>query len=442
MKTLPVILLSLFVSIPATWFAASEFSLKSDKPAPSPTPATGERRILYYQSAMHPWVKSDKPGRCTVCGMKLTPIYEGETGVSTDAAVVTLAPTSVAALNVATTPAMVRPLVKTLQFPAVVDDNASRHRYLSAYTAGRIEKLHITYEGQEVTAGQVLVEFYSPALLAAERDYRLLGGTLREQAGLRLRQLGLTPEQITAVRTKPADTLTSQILAPLGGTVVTRSAYEGQYVQEGERLFEIADFSTMWLVFNAYENDLPWLKVGQTVEISSPSHPGHTFTGPISFIDPNLDETTRSTKIRVDLPNPVVNGRRTFLHRVSGEARVTVEAQSVLTVPRSAVLQTGREAVVFIDVGGGGYERKTVTLGRRGDELVEVLAGLEADDKVVTNGNLLLDGQAELNRAFAGAPTTATTEPKNETGTPPAAPAPVTGATPAPLSTPNHSIHD
>lgn len=177
--------------------------------------------------------------------------------------------------------------------------------------------------------------------------------------------------------------------------------YEGQYVQEGERLFEIADFSTMWFQFRAYEQDLPWIKPGLKVDITTPSHPGKTFTGNITFIDPNFDEATRSTKVRVGLENPLVEGRRALLHRLYADGLVQPEAPEVLTVPRTAVIETGPEAVAYVDQGGGAYARRVLKLGRRGDALVEVASGLSAGDKVVVNGNLLIDGQAEMNRSFA-----------------------------------------
>ena len=128
--------------------------------------------------------------------------------------------------------------------------------------------------------------------------------------------MGLAPAQIEALPRKDPNALTSQILSPSTGTVVAKFVFEGQYVREGEKLFELADFSTMWFVFQAYEQDLPWLELGQTVEMTTPSRPGQTFSGRITFIDPNFNEALRSTSVRVELPNPVVEGRRALLHRI------------------------------------------------------------------------------------------------------------------------------
>lgn len=405
MKTLPAILLTLAIAIPATWFATYKFHQPGSTASATPK-GKGERKILYYQSAMHPWIKSDKPGRCTICGMELTPVYEGDPGFDATGGgdVVPLTQTMIQVMNVQTAEAQMRPLKKTLTVAGMIDDDATRHRVLSAYIPGRVQKLYVNYMGAEVKEGQPLVEFYSPTLLQSEREYRTLTGELRAATSLRLLQMGLSAAQIEALPDKPGDKLTSQILAPIGGTVVAQNVYEGQYVQEGERLFEIADFSTMWFQFRAYEQDLPWIKPGLKVDIATPSHPGKNFTGSVTFIDPNFDEATRSTKVRVELENPLVEGRRSLLHRLYADGLVHLDAPEVLTVPRTAVIETGPEAVAYVDQGGGAYSRRVVKLGRHGDSLVEVSSGLSAGDKVVVNGNLLIDGQAEMNRAFAESP--------------------------------------
>ena len=405
MKTFLTILITAVLAAGATWFTLWKIAPKS--PA---IDSTAERQPAFYQSAMHPWIKSDKPGRCTICGMELTPVYEGEKGFGESGGgnVVALTQNQIQVLHVQTAEAKTRPLVRTLSVSGTIDDNAMRHRVLSAYVDGRIDKLHVNYIGAEVTEGQPLAEFYSPSLLQAEREYRQLGGELKKNTALRLRQMGLTQPQIEALDHKPADSLTSQILSPISGTVVTQSIYEGQYVANGQPLFELADFSTMWFMFRAYEQDMPWIKPGLQVTITTPSIPNKEFVGKITFIDPNFDEATRSTKVRVELDNPLVNGRRELLHRLYADGKIELEAPAVLTLPRSAVIETGSDAVVYIDQEGGAYEHTIIKTGRRGDTLVEVLSGIKEGDAVVTNGNLLIDGQAEMNRAFMSPPETMT----------------------------------
>ncbi|MDB6077322.1 MAG: cusB 1 [Akkermansiaceae bacterium] len=402
MKTFLIVLLSVAIAATATWFLKP-----AGPPASATTAQSSEKKVLFYQSPMHPWIKSDKPGRCTICGMELVPVYQGDKGFDATGGENTVALTQnqVQVLHVETAEAKVQPLARTLQVAGMIDDDATRHRYISAYIDGRVDKLHVNYLGAEVTEGQPLADFYSPALLQAEREYRQLSGDLKNAAALRLRQMGLTPGQIADAASKPAEVLNSPILAPLTGTVVAQSVYEGQYVTAGEKLFEIADFSTMWFMFQAYEMDLSWIHTGQKVTITLPALPGRTFEGKVTFIDPNFDETTRSTKVRVELPNPVVNGHRELLHKLYADGQVEITLPDALAIPRSAVIETGPEAVVYVDRQSGAYERTPVKLGRRGDALVEVLSGLTKGDRVVTNGNLLIDGQAEMNRSFATAPT-------------------------------------
>ncbi len=390
-------LLFIIAALAGGWFLRDQFGGMSM----SATPESGERKVLFYQSAMHPWIKSDKPGRCTICGMELTPVYEGGNGLDASGGdVVVLTQNQIQVLHVETAGVTRQPVTRTLQVAGMMDDNATRHRVLSAYIDGRIDKLHVNFIGKEVAEGEPLAELYSPTLLQAEREYRQLSGELKKNTGLRLRQMGLTQKQIDTLDQKPSDALTTQILSPIGGTVVSQSVYEGQYVTAGERLMEIADFSTMWFMFRAYEQDMPWIELGQTVAVTTPSIPGKSFEGKVTFIDPNFDEATRSTKVRVELPNPLVNGRRLLLHRLYADGAVKVDMPSVLALPKSAVIETGREAVVYLDQGGGAYARTVVKLGRRGDKMLEVLSGLKEGDKVVTNGNLLIDGQAEMNRSF------------------------------------------
>ena len=416
MKTILTLLITVLFTAAGTWFLVSRLDPGTAGHAGS------ERKPIFYQSPMHPWIKSDKPGRCTICGMELVAIYPGEKTFDSDAGenVVALSESQIQVLHVQTGEAKIQSLTRSLRVAGMIDDDATRHRIISAPVDGRIEKLYVTYPGAEVDAGHPLADYYSPALLQAEREYRGLTGAMRNAAALRLRQMGLTPEQIEAVTNKPADSLTSQILSPIGGTVVAKNINEGQYVSTGEKLFELADFSVMWFVFRAYEQDLPWIETGRTVEVSTPSLPGKSFTGKISFIDPNFDEATRSTSVRVELPNPKVSGRRALLHRLYADGILEVGSADVLTIPRSAVIQTGPKARVYLDRKGGGYVQTPVTIGRRGDALVEILSGLKEGDKVVTQGNLLIDGQAELNRSFIetpgtptpGAPTATFTEAK------------------------------
>ncbi|MFM7556281.1 MAG: efflux RND transporter periplasmic adaptor subunit, partial [Verrucomicrobiota bacterium] len=369
------------------------------------------RKVRFYQSPMHPWIQSDQPGRCTICGMELTPVYEGDAGAALDGTAIVLGTNAIQLIHLETAEVAPGPLERTLRLSGTVDDDDTRHRVVSAQVAGRIERLAVNQVGQEIRAGQPLLTLYSPTLLTAEREYVALlrQATPSEASGAmapilasarqRLLQMGLTPGQVEALKDKPADAITSDLLARADGAVVLKQVYEGQYVAEGERLFETADFSTMWVQLTAYEADRAWLAVGQPVRITTPSWDGGVVTGRVSFIDPNYDPMTRSSRVRVEVPNPVEDlrdgRRRRLLHRVTATAEIT-HTDTALVVPRSALLWDGRQAVAYRSLGGGAFERCPVRLGRIGDRSAEVLAGLASGDRVVSQAAFLIDAQAQV----------------------------------------------
>jgi membrane fusion protein, copper/silver efflux system len=389
----------------AGWFAARH------RHGSAGAPTTAEGKV--YSCSMHPQIRSSKPGKCPICGMELAPIGTGQ--APADGSIM-LSSNVINVLHVQTQPVQRGTVVKTLRVAGTIDDDATRHRFVSAYIDGRIDELFVNYTGAEVVAGQPLATFYSPMLLAAEQEYALLlsqkgNAALADHDRLiaiaeqRLRRLGLTTEQIKDVAARRGTNLHTQIVAPVSGTVVQRFVYEGQYVREGEKLFEIADFSRMWFQFDAYERDLAWFKPGEMVEVTVPSVPGKLYRASITFIDPNLNEMTRSAKVRVTLENPLIKSdggqRRELLHKTYAEGSVKVELPNVLLVPRSAVLSPGGRPIVYVERSAGLYDRRPVKLGRVGDEHWEILEGLNENEQVVTSGNMLIDAQAQLNQGGA-----------------------------------------
>jgi len=403
MKTfLPLSLVAALAALGGWWFGSRHHHAGATSGADA-----ADEKILYYQSPMHPWVKSEKPGNCTVCGMDLVPVRTA--GNSADAHAMTdivmLPAGSPNVSNIQTVEVKRQPLARTLRVAGMIDDDDSKHRVLSAYTGGRIEKLFVNFEGAEVEQGQPLASFYSKELLSAANQYKIVAkeGTaaIREAAASRLRQFGLTPEQIAKVPERAETDLFFEILAPMTGTVVKRYVYEGQYVQEGEKVFELADFSTMWFQFIAYEQDLPFLREGLPVTITTPSLPGRTLTSTIKFINPSLDGMTRSARVRVEFQNPTsdagLHRRHEVLHKLYADATVSLEAPEVVALPRDAVLWSGNKPRVYVEQAPGAYQQRRVILGRPGDEVWEVLEGVAPGERVVASGNMLLDGQAQLN---------------------------------------------
>lgn len=374
---------------------------------------SSDNKILYYQSTMHPWVKSDRPGKCTVCGMQLVPVYERGAHANAVATDVVILPEGTPNISgIRSVEAKRQPVKRTLRVAGMIDDDESKHRVLSAYTGGRIEKLFVNFEGAEVEKGQPLATFYSNEVLNAVREFKVAykqgPSPLLTAKEMRLQQLGLNHEQIAKAPDRSENEIFIDILAPMTGTVTKRFVYEGQYVTEGEKLFELGDFSTMWFQFVAYEQDLAYLREGLPVTISTPSLPGRTIESTIKFINPNLDDVTRSARVRVEFKNPTsetggIHRKHEVLHKVYATAIVHLDAPETVAIPRTAIIWPGNNPRVYVEQNPGVYQQRRVILGRPGDDLWEVLEGVSEGERVVVMGNMLIDGQAQLNNLGAPA---------------------------------------
>lgn len=371
----------------------------------SKQPEGDQRAVKFYQSPMHPWITSDQPGQCTICGMDLVPVYEGEEGISTDPGTVTLMPSTAQIIGVDTAPVVRAPLEKSIRLSGMIEDDDTKHVIVSAFFDGRIDRVFVEHVGEDVRAEQALAQIYSPELLYVVREFQTAVRRGREDpqaavARQRLVQFGLTPAQVEELASGSRENFGLSLRSPVSGTLVTRNVYPGKYVKAGDMLFEIADFAVMWFHANVYEQDLPWIRVGSKARVTTPAAPGREFEGTVTLIDPTFDPETRSTRVRIEVPNPVEerNGGlvRPLPHRGYGEAVLTVAGDPMLLVPRAAVLDTGHRAVAYVDRGGGAYEKRDLRVGRRGDTSVEILGGLAEGEKVVTQGNLMIDAEAQM----------------------------------------------
>ena len=196
------------------------------------------------------------------------------------------------------------------------------------------------------------------------------------------------------------------MLAPISGTVLIKKAFKGQYIKTGEPLFEMGNLSRLWFHAEVYERDLPDIRIGQKATLTTPTVPGREFEGTVTFIDPNFDSRTRSTKVRIEVDNPPVNGdqhglQRVLPHRAYAEAEIAANFGEALVIPRSAVLRDGRRSVVYVEKSPGAYEQRSVKTGRVGDEGIEILNGLKEGERVVAQGNLMIDAEAQLRGSIA-----------------------------------------
>ncbi len=352
--------------------------------------APGEsQKVAFYQDSMHPWIKSDKPGKCTICAMDLTPIHAGQKGFETDG-VVALSSNSITVLHVQTEEAKRRLLSRRLRVAGTLEANETRKVVVSAPARGRIDELSVDYAGVEVQEGQKLIKMFSPELVQLRKTLLAVHDINQPESGYKMTK-ALVDSGI----------YTGDILAPRSGVVVERNVYSGQYVAEGDRLLTIADASMLWFRFAVYQDQLPWFGLGEPLEVEVAGVPGRLFRAVIAFLEPTLDEATRTIKVRAEIKNPLVEidgcRQRLLKFGMYAEGRVHAQATNVLAIARSAILFPGGSAYAYVAKEGGAYERRRVKLGRQGDQFWEVLEGIEEGESVVTSGNTLIDAQAQFN---------------------------------------------
>ena len=316
--------------------------------------------------------------------------------------------------GIATEPVAVRTLTKVLQAVGKIDYDERRILFVPARIAGRLDTLYVNFTGTPVKQGQPLALIYSPDLVASQQEYLLAeetyakvrgsgitevaasGASLVEASKQRLLLWGVTTQQLAQLKTKGTPTLHMPIYSPTGGTVIEKMAFEGKYVMEGEALYKVADLSQVWALAEVFESDLPWVKLGQKVEIAPVGLPGKVTPGSVRFVDPAVNPETRTIKLRADLPNPGGAFKPGMFVNVTLKASL----DSTLAVPRSAVLDTGLRQVVYVEKREGLYEGREVTLGPEAEGYYPVLKGLESGEKVVVAGNFLIDSQSQMASAL------------------------------------------
>jgi Cu(I)/Ag(I) efflux system membrane fusion protein len=279
---------------------------------------------------------------------------------------------------------------------------------------GWIEKLYADYTGKQVRKGDPLAEVYSPELLATQQEFLntlrwaksageakegAVAGMLSrdadamiEAARQRLRFWDITDEQIRSIEETGKTVRTVTLVSPVDGTVVQKNAIQGMRVMPGEKLFDIADLSTVWITSDIYENELPLISAGETARVSLSSLPGREFSAPVEFVNPTLAGDTRTVKVRLTVPNP--GGKLKPQMFTNVEIRVGMGKR--LAVPDDAVLDTGTRSIVYVDKGEGYFEPREVKLGMRADGYREVLSGLKSGEKVARSATFLIDSEAQL----------------------------------------------
>jgi Cu(I)/Ag(I) efflux system membrane fusion protein len=358
-----------------------------------------------WTCSMHPQIRMDEPGLCPLCAMDLIPLQTTGSGDALiDPAAIQLSAEAVALANIQTTIASLQNPVKEMQLYGTIRVDERLARSQTAHVSGRIEQLSVAFIGERVREGQPIATIYSPELLSAQQELieavRLQEAqpALLEAVREKLRLWKLTDEQIKRVEQSGKASPLLEITANTSGIVVAKNINQGDYVNTGTVLFDIADLSRVWAVFDAYEADLPFLKVGDRLEYTLQALPGKTFSGQVSFINPILDPATRTAKIRVETANPGLE----LMPEMYANAKVTAplkqHAQGIV-IPKSAVLWTGKRSIAYVkqqDTETPAYLPREIELGPSLGEAYVVLSGIEEGDEVVTQGVFMIDASAQL----------------------------------------------
>ena len=329
---------------------------------------------------------------------------------STSTGSVVLTPTQIQQLGVTFGDVALRPLSNEVRTVGTVVVNETRLAKVTPKFSGYVEKLYVNFVGQPVRRGQALAAIFSPDLVAAEQELlvsarlsRTIGASsvpgvpgnntdLLSAAKERLRLWDVSDAQINEVLTTGRPMRTVTLTAPASGFVIDKKVIEGQSIQAGSELYTIADLSDVWVEAQLREEDAGRVRIGATATLQFTSYPGRPFSGRVTYIDPMLGEQARTVKARITVPNS--DGR--IKPGMYATVILNSSTQSALTVPRSAVVQTGERALVFVDLGNGKLNAQPVRLGRTGGEYVEVLSGLTSGQRVVTSAQFLIDSESNL----------------------------------------------
>lgn len=365
--------------------------------------ASGEEAApTMYTCSMHPQIVQPEPGDCPICGMDLIPAEAGADGLASNQFKMT--EHAIALANIQTTIAgQGNTSAKGITLSGKLMANEETTMVQASYFKGRIENLYVNTTGEEVRKGTRLATIYAPELVAAQQELLTTSRIKASQPELyqavrrKLKLWKLSDKQIDAIENSGEVKEYFPVYANIGGTVTQKLVEEGDYVTAGQPLFKVANLNSVWAVFDAYEKQLPLLQEGQNVEISTNAFPGRKFEGAIDFINPVMNTGSRTTDVRVILNNAAGTLKPGMF--VKGSVQVSAGETGIsLTIPKSAVMWTGKRSVVYVkpDPSQPVFELREIEIGSETGDEYEVLAGLKEGDHVVTQGTFTVDAAAQL----------------------------------------------
>ena len=386
-------------------------------PASSAAAAPGGRKILYYRNPMGLPDTSPTPKKDPM-GMDYLPVYEGGDEGGGDSGI-KVSTEKIQKLGVRLEAAARRAIAPEVRAAGRVEVDERRLSAIAPKFEGWVEKLQVSATGQYVAKGEPLFEVYSPELVSAQREYliaykgsqsltSLSEGRSEAKDGMRklalaslqrLKAWDISDEQIQALEQGREPQRTLSYRAPVAGIVISKKAVQGMRFMPGETLYELADLSSVWVIADVFEQDLAQVKTGAAAEVRINAYPGEKFAGRITYVYPTLKAETRTVAVRVELANP---GGKLKPGMFAEVALGAAKRAPVVSVPLSAVIDSGTRQVVLVQTGEGRFAPREVKLGGRDRERVEVLSGVEEGEQVVVAANFLLDAESNLKAALSG----------------------------------------
>jgi len=384
-----------------------------------------ERKVLFYRHPMNPQVTSPTPQKDEM-GMDYVPVYEDERAEAETLGTVRITPEKIQKIGVKTEEAKIRTLKRIVRTVGRIEPVENKVYNINTKVAGWVEKLYVNRTDLMVHPDEPLLEIYSPDLVATQQEYILAmknlekvknslypdikkgAESLAQAARQRLKYWDISDEQIKKLEEDGAITRTMTIYAPAHGGVTEKMVVQGQKIEAGEPLFRIIDHSVVWVYGEVYEYEIPYIKAGQDALLSPSYSTSDIYRGKIEHIYSHLGSIryvpesgteVRTAKIRFELPNPE--------HKLKLGMYMNIElavdaAANAVTVPDSAVIDTGARQVVFVDMGEGRFAPREVKIGASGEGYYHIVSGVRAGEKVVTSANFLIDSESSFRAAIAG----------------------------------------
>jgi Cu(I)/Ag(I) efflux system membrane fusion protein len=365
-----------------------------------PESADSIKTATIWTCSMHPQIRKNEPGLCPLCGMDLIPLTQDAEQV--DPNTISMTENAARIAEIQTMVVSVQDPVKKVRLYGQIAADERLVQTQPAHLAGRIEQLLVNFTGEEVRKGQPIARIYSPLLVTAQQELqealKMQDTAIISAARNKLRQWKFTDGQIADIESSGQVKSIFDVTATVSGVITDRKVSRGDYVQQGSALFEIADLSHVWALFDAYETDIPWIKKGDKITFSLQSLPGQEFSGQVAFIDPVMDAGSRVARVRVEAVNTKNMLKPGMFATGNVESRLE-GAGNKITVPHSAILWTGTRSIVYMkipDTSQPTFEMREITLGPDLGDSYVVEEGLQEGEEIVTNGTFNIDASAQL----------------------------------------------